>query len=135
MKEAPPTPEGLEVTLVAGAAPAAGQPVTLRLRVKNPTGAPLRFCTYHTLFEGLRNDILDVRRPDGSKLPYRGMMAKRAPPGPKDFLTVPPGGEALSEAVDVSEGYPFSAGAYSVVFTGSDISGLPASAALSLDLQ
>lgn len=125
----------LEVTLTGGDAHLAGKPIKLRMRVKNPTGAPLRFCRYHTLFEGLRNDIFDVKRADGSELEYRGMMAKRAPPGPEDYVTVAPGEEVVSDEVDVSEGYPFTAGTHSIVFPGGGISGLPPSAPLDIDVK
>ncbi len=127
--------DSLEVTLLAvSKAFIAGQPVELRMKVRNPTTKPLRFCTYHTLFEGLRNDVLDVTGPSG-EVEYRGMMAKRAPPGPEDFLSLAPGAEVESRTVDVSEGYAFTAGKFSVVFPGGSISELAASAPLVLQVE
>jgi len=122
--------ETLDVTLLPAASFAAGSPIELRMRVKNSTGKPQKFCTYHTLFEGLRNDIFDVKNADGTKLDYRGMMAKRAPPGDDDFITLAPGEERTSNPVDISEGYAFSSGAFTVMFSGGAISELPASAPL-----
>ena len=127
--------ETLDVTLLPAGSFTAGSPVELRMRVKNSTGKPQKFCTYHTLFEGLRNDLFEVKRVDGSALEYRGMMAKRAPPDADDFITLAPGEARVSDAVDVSEGYAFTPGTFSVVFTGGSISGLPASKPLSLTVK
>ena len=129
------TTESLEVTLLPADALTAGKPIELRMRVKNSTGKPQKFCTYHTLFEGLRNDLFEVKRADGTELDYRGMMAKRAPPDADDFITLASGEERTSDAVDVSEGYAFTAGTFSVVFTGGSISGLPASKAISITVK
>lgn len=128
-------PDALEVTLLPADALTAGQPIALRMQVKNPTPKPQKFCTYHTLFEGLRNDLFEVKRADGSALEYRGMMAKRAPPDADDFITLAPGEARTSDAVDVSEGYAFTPGTFTVVFTGGSISGLPASKPLSLTVK
>ncbi|MCB9670766.1 MAG: hypothetical protein H6734_14895 [Alphaproteobacteria bacterium] len=82
------------------------------------------FCTYHTPFEGIRNDIFVVER-DGRELDYRGMMAKRAPPGPEDFRTVAAGGSVGPVTVDLSRGYALGPGTWSVRYRGTGISGLP----------
>ena len=84
------------------------------------------FCTYHTPFEGIRNDIFEVERGPGT-LDYRGMLAKRAPPGPKDHLTLAPGMSSRRATVDLREGYELVPGAYRVRFAGNAISGLSAS--------
>ncbi|MGV3622933.1 MAG: hypothetical protein ACO1OB_19090 [Archangium sp.] len=139
VKEAPLVPlkinEAIEVTLLPRAEFTAGGPMEFQLRVRNTGTAPQKFCTYHTLFEGLRNDVLDVKSADGRELEYRGMMARRAPPGPEDFVTLEPGDERTSEPVDVSEGYAFTAGKFTVVFPGGGISGLPASAPVSIEVK
>ncbi len=129
------TTDSLEVTLLPADALTAGKPIELRMRVKNSTSTPQKFCSYHTLFEGLRNDLFEVKRADGSELEYRGMMAKRAPPDADDFITLAPGEARTSEAVDVSEGYAFTPGTFSVVFTGGSISGLPASKPITVSVQ
>ncbi len=125
--------DSLEVSLVPSkSAYPLGKGMELRLRVRNPTTKPLRFCTYHTLFEGLRNDIFDVTGPAGD-VKYRGMMAKRAPPTEEDYLSLAPGAQVDSQPVDLGEGYAFDkAGKYTVVFPGGGISGLGASAPLEL---
>ena len=129
------TTDSLEVTILPPDALTVGQPIELRMRVKNATAKPQKFCTYHTLFEGLRNDLFEVKRADGSELEYRGMMAKRAPPDADDFITLAPGEERTSDAVDISEGYAFTPGTFSVVFTGGSISGLPASKPITVSVQ
>lgn len=125
----------LEVTLLPAEGLTAGKPIQFRQRVRNSTGVELKFCRYHTLFEGLRNDVLDVKNGDGIDLDYRGMMAKRAPPGPEDFITVAPGAEVVSEWVDVSEGYAFTAGKFTVVFPGGGISELPSSSSIVVEVK
>lgn len=124
----------LQVTLEPTAGAVAGGPLLVRMRVQNPSTTSARFCTYHTLFEGLRNNILEVTDAAGVAVPYRGVMAKRAPPGRKDFVEIPAGGVLVSEAVDVSEGYALPAGTGTLTFTGSDISGLSASPPVKIDV-
>ncbi len=120
--------ETLDVTLLPADSFTVGKPIEFRMRVKNSTGKPQKFCTYHTLFEGLRNDLFLVKRTDGTVIDYRGMMAKRAPPGDDDFITLAPGEERVSKPVDLGEGYAFDSGAFTVMFPGNGISELPASA-------
>jgi hypothetical protein len=106
----------------------AGEGAEIEMTVSNPTGERRVFCTYHTPFEGIRNDIFEVHRADsGEELEYAGMMAKRAAPGPEDFITLAPNGYE-SAAVDLTDGYDFPvSGDYTVHFPGNMISGLPAS--------
>jgi hypothetical protein len=85
------------------------------------------FCTYHTPFEGIRNDIFIVERDGGAELPYRGKMAKRVPPGPQDHRTLKAGAKAGPVTVDLTEAYGLSSGTYSVRYRGTGIAGLPSS--------
>jgi hypothetical protein len=119
--------EGLVVTLLPG--PSA---TSVIMRVENPTATTKTFCDYHTPFEGLRNHLFEVRGADGVVVDYRGMMAKRAPPGDDDFLDVPAGGSRQSDPVDLREGYALTTGTWTVRFAGNSISGLPASTTLTL---
>lgn len=104
----------------------------LAFTVHNPTDADRTFCTYHTPFEGLRNDILVVRR-SGRRVPYAGIMAKRAPPGPDDFRTLA-AGESASVSFALTDGYALEPGTYNVLFAGNDVSGLPPSSSVILTL-
>ncbi len=115
--------EGLIVELSPPAAFVAGQPMRITLTVRNPTQRTLTFCRYHTPFEGLQNDIFSVSA-SIADVPYQGMMKKRAPPGPEDFIAVPPG-ESRSATVDLAEGYTIPEGGFALSYRGTDISGLP----------
>lgn len=127
--------EALVVTLVPADTLTAKTSVEFRLRVKNPTNEPQEFCRYHTLFEGLRNDVLEVKSASGKVLDYRGMMAKRGPPTAEDMIRLDPGEETMSEAVDVRDGYAFTAGTFTVAFRGGTISGLPSSAPVTVGVK
>jgi peptidyl-Lys metalloendopeptidase len=121
--------DGLVVTLLPGPTP-----TSVILQVTNPTSTTKTFCDYHTPFEGLRNNIFEVRSDGGVSLDYRGMMAKRAPPRDEDFLDVPAGQSRASGPVDLLEGYALTAGTWQVRFSGNSISGLPASTTLPLSV-
>lgn len=104
----------------------------LLFTVLNPTDGPRTFCTYHTPFEGLRNDILVVRSA-GQRVPYAGVLAKRMPPGPDDYRTLGPGEDA-SVSFPLADGYTLEPGSYNVLFAGNEVSGLPASPAVIVSL-
>lgn len=116
--------ETLSVELSAQKTYALGAPVDVVTLVYNPGTAPQTFCTYHTPFEGIRNDIFVVQRGPGT-LDYQGKLAKRAPPGPEDHRTIAPGQSSRRVTVDLREGYELVPGTYRVRFAGSGISGLP----------
>lgn len=115
--------DGLRVELAAKTPFVAGQPMRVEMTVSNPTDRAKTFCRYHTPFEGLHNDIFAVSA-SIADVPYRGMMKKRAPPGPKDYIRLAPG-EARSATVDLAEGYTIPPGGYALSYRGTDISGLP----------
>lgn len=123
------TEPGLAVTLTPGP----GGSTTVVMEVSNPTDAALEFCTYHTAFEGMANDIFVVVREDGSEVPYRGKMKKRAPPSRQDFVKLRPGASKSAE-IDLTLGYDLPTGRYEVHYRGSGISRLPDSPAIALDL-
>lgn len=115
--------EGLVVRVDPPETFASEGPALLTFTVANPTDRARVFCTYHTPFEGIRNDIFVVTAA-GAEVPYRGMMAKRAAPGPEDFLVMPPG-SARQAQVDLREGYALPPGLVTVAYRGTAISGLP----------
>lgn len=97
------------------------------MEVSNPNASAVSFCRYHTAFEGLSNDIFEVRAPDGSEVPYGGPMLKRAPPEPEDWFLVQPGRFHTAE-VDLQDGYALQAGTtYAVRYRSSSVSTLPGS--------
>ena len=60
----------LQVTLLPSTlSVASGAPVPVQMQVYNPTAAPVKFCTYHTLFEGLRNNLFLVEATPASPSP------------------------------------------------------------------
>lgn len=125
---------GLEVALeLVTRAPRVGGEIKLRMTVHNPTQARRSFCTYHTPFEGLLNDIFSVSASKGD-VPYHGPMVKRAPPGPKDYIQLAPG-ESRQATVDLAEGYEIPSGGFAVSYRGSQISGLPFSGPVSLSVK
>lgn len=101
------------------------------MRVTNTSTEPATFCTYHTPFEGIRNDIFIVER-RGRERPYRGKLAKRIPPGPEDHRTLAPGATAGPATVDLTRDWDLSRGRYTVRYRGSGISGLPDSPPIEL---
>lgn len=127
------TSEMLEVRLTTEGPRKAGQSIRIRMIVSNPTGQTHAFCKYHTAFEGLQNDIFSVRT-SGHEVEYRGVMKKRAEPGPEDYVHVAPGA-SVEAVVDLSEGYAFAAGDYEVSYRGTRISGLKSSPTLALTIE
>lgn len=121
----PLMPTSFETTLTV----VEGTQVTLE--VANTSDEKAEFCTYHTPFEGIRNNIFVVER-KGEELPYRGMMAKRAPPTKKDHRKLKPGSSVTSDPVDLAEVYELKKGSYTVRFRGGGVSGLPDSEPIEL---
>lgn len=116
-----PTPgsdegKGLLLSLRPGRTSLA-EAVEVTLVVENPAPEAGRFCDYHTPFEGIRNDIFEVTGPDGKALAYRGMMAKRAPPGPDDYVAIG-AGQRLEATVDLRDAYALTPGLHRVRYAG-----------------
>ncbi len=126
-KKEEPALDGAQALQVSMAA-AGGTSVTIQ--VSNPTGAAIRFCRYHTPFEGVRNDIFRVSQ-GGRELGYQGMMAKRRPPGPADYLLVEPGA-SMEATVDLVPSWSLKKGTWTVQYRGTGISGLQDSSPLEL---
>ncbi len=117
-----------DATLVVALGHSEEVPTAIRMEVSNPGATAVSFCRVHTAFEGISNDIFEIRAPDGSEVPYRGPMLKRAPPGPEDWFVVQPGRFHTAE-VDLLDGYALQAGTtYAVRYRASSVSTLPSSA-------
>ena len=121
--------EGLTTTFETSAPNGA----RFRLIVANPTERPRTFCDYHFPVEGIRNDLFELRDSRGREIPYRGIMAKRIPPGLNNFWTAP-AGERVVMPVDISGAYSLQPGRYEIRFRGNAVSGLPASNTLELTI-
>lgn len=111
----------------------AGAPGGFVFTVTNTSDVEAVFCTYHTPFEGIGNDIFTVTGPEGT-LAYQGIMASRAPPRPTDFRTVA-AGAAVSVAFELGHNYVVGAGPHTLQYKATDISGLPASNILSFTIE
>lgn len=129
------SPETPAATLVVTLEPLGKGSSQVRMTVTNTTSSVQKFCTYHTAFEGIRNDIFIVEDATGVELDYRGKMAKRAPPGPDAFIELQPGAAQTSRVVDLADGYDFARAEYRVRYRGTGISGLDDSAPITLDLR
>jgi hypothetical protein len=121
------------VTLLSIGEPSASRGVEVLVRVTNTSQKSQRFCNYHTPFEGFRNNFISITDAQGNEVPYRGMMAKRAAPTRDDYLTLAPG-KSEEARVDLRDAYALPPGRYTVHFTGGDISGLPDSTPITLDV-
>ena len=111
----------LEAILALPESVAPGEPVTLTFTLVNHANYPLYLLTWYTPLEGIAGEIFQVER-NGQPLPYRGILAMRGDPGPKNYVLLPPGGSARA-AVDLAQAYDFSeAGTYTVTFLSPRIS-------------
>lgn len=133
MKKSTIDADGLVVILQAKGPYVVGQPMLVEMTVRNPTAQTRTFCRYHTPFEGIRNDIFSVSA-SIADVKYAGMMAKRAPPGPADFIRVEPGA-SVSATVDLAEGYEIPEGGFALSYRGTGISGLPSSGPVGISVR
>jgi len=128
-------PRDPNAVLVVALHPSEEEPTGIRLEVSNPGDSPVSFCRYQTPFEGVVDDIFEVRTPDGAELPFRGPILQAATCEPEDWYAVQPGRFHTAE-VDLAEGYPVQAGqVYMVRYRGSTTSTLPPSDWLDLTLE
>jgi hypothetical protein len=117
---------GVETVLTVEPGASASRGVAVRLAVYNHDAESHRFCNYHTPFEGMRNDFLEIVDTSGARQPYRGMMAKRAPPTDEDVVTIHPN-HFRAQVIDLREGYELTPGTYRARFFGASMNGLPSS--------
>ncbi len=102
-----------------------GEAIVLSMVVENISETKDSFCSYHTPFEGIQNNIFSVLR-ENKEIIYQGMVKKRIPPGKNDFIYLSPG-ESSGCKVTL-DGYDIDRkGSYRIQFSGNMISGLPAS--------
>jgi hypothetical protein len=111
------TPSSLTCSLSVAPRFKVGEPVMLRFQLTNPTAQPLYVLDWHTPFEGLLNNFLQVTR-DGVDIPYQGPMLKRGDPTAEDYVSIAAGASADAQ-VEVSLAYDFSQpGHYRIAFRG-----------------
>ncbi len=105
--------------------------IHVTVTVRNDSASPQRFCVYftpfgQTPFEAIKNDLFEIVDAKKFGVEYRGVLARRAPPGPKDYITLA-SHAAKSATIDIKSAYPMSPGAYKIRQRGNDINLLPSS--------
>lgn len=112
-----------------------GDEIQLRFAVNNRSGQSAKFCKWHTPFEGIRNNFLDILL-NGNTLDYQGLMAKRGKPDQDDYVELA-NGKNTSVVFSVNKGYELSkAGKYSIQFKGNEsINQLPDSEVIMVELK
>ncbi len=131
----PKNPSTAGATLVVTLLPSQEVPTGIRMELSNPGTTPVPFCRYQTPFEGVMDDIFEVRLADGTELPFRGPILQYAECESGEWFTVQPGRFHTAE-VDLADGYPMQVGqTYMVRYRGSSVSTLPASDWLDLIVE
>jgi hypothetical protein len=103
----------------------AGNPITLKFTVRNPSSKELKFCKWHTPFEGFIAAFLDITDANGTAAQYKGAMAKRIMPPPEESYIKVPAGDSVSVEIDLLKGYNITTpGKYKVVYQAGGMSGL-----------
>lgn len=102
-----------------------GSPVMVTFTVTNTSAKELKFCKWHTPFEGFKNSIFDIKNSKGEDVRYKGIMAKRIMPPPAEaYITVAPG-KTEKGSIDLLTAYDLTVpGKYTIVYQSSGISGL-----------
>ncbi len=119
-KEAPAvgqkeTPGSLACSLSVAPRFKVGEPVMVRFQLTNSSAQALHVLGWHTPFEGLLNNFLQVTL-DGVDIPYQGPMLKRGDPTAEDYVAIAPGASKDAE-VEASLAYDFSKpGHYRIAF-------------------
>lgn len=102
-----------------------GSPVTVTFTVTNTSSKDLKFCKWHTPFEGFRNSIFEIKDKKGEEVRYKGIMAKRIMPPPAEAYMTVAAGKTVTGSIDLLTAYDLSApGKYTIVYQSSGISGL-----------
>jgi hypothetical protein len=102
-----------------------GNPVMLTFTVRNTSSKELKFCKWHTPFEGFRNSIFTITDSKGEEARYKGIMAKRMMPPPADAYMAVPAGDSVTSTIDLLKAYDVTTpGKYKITYQSSGISGL-----------
>lgn len=95
---------------------AVGEPVTLRVSLRNAGTIPMAVLKWQTPFFGIDGSLFEIRR-EGAAVAYLGRSVKRPPPVPADYLTLVPA-ERIEGAVDLAALYDLTVpGAYTVTYS------------------
>lgn len=111
-----------------------GEEQFISVVVKNRSDSSAQFCTYHTPFEGIENEIFEVTR-GRKKIPYQGILKKRIPPTAEDYISLSPG-KSITTKVSLNQAYNITRkGKYTIRFLGSGISNLNDSNQITFEIR
>ncbi|MDY8136881.1 hypothetical protein [Aquimarina sp. 2201CG5-10] len=110
--------EKFDVTLISkGNIFELNESIVFSFTVKNISDTTVRFCDYHTPFEGIANEIFKVKR-DGKQLDYQGILKKRLPPEDKNYTKLNPG-KSTACTFKINQSYLIDKkGLYTIQFIG-----------------
>ncbi|SFD49077.1 hypothetical protein SAMN05518672_102157 [Chitinophaga sp. CF118] len=124
-KKAPATTGELVTNISVQQPVKVGSPLMLTFTVSNTSGKELKFCKWHTPFEGFKNSYFNIKNSNGEEVRYKGIMAKRIMPPPADAYTTVPAGKSVTVSIDLLKAYDVAAaGKYQITYDGSGMSGL-----------
>jgi hypothetical protein len=102
-----------------------GEPLMLTFTVKNGSSKELKFCKWHTPFEGFKNSYFLIKNSNGEDAQYKGVMAKRIMPPPAESYMAVPAGDSVTVSIDLLQAYVVDkAGKYTIQYEGNLISEL-----------
>lgn len=117
--------EGLTAVMSVPQSVKTGAPVTLKFTVSNNSAKDLKFCKWHTPFEGFLNSYFDIKDGSGTDARYKGVMAKRVMPPPAESYITVKAGKSISAEVDLLKAYDLSTpGTYKIIYQGGSMSGI-----------
>lgn len=120
-----PIVEELVTEISVPATVKAGDSIPLKFTVRNPSSKELKFCKWHTPFEGFMAMFLDIKDAAGTNAQYKGVMAKRIMPPPDEAYIKVPAGDSVSVEINLLKGYQLTApGKYTVIYQAGGMSGL-----------
>jgi hypothetical protein len=118
VKEGSAAQAALQCELTAPASVRAGEPVSVKLRLKNSSSEALYVLGWRSPFEGLFGNDWQITMGGGAEIPYVGPMAKRGDPEADDYVSIAAGQVAEAE-VQVSLAYDMKTpGRYRIAFRG-----------------
>jgi peptidyl-Lys metalloendopeptidase len=82
-------------------------PLELEFTVSNAGAEQAEFLRWGTPFEGVSDDMFDVRDEQNNRLNYLGKIIMRDEPIAEDYVIIPAGG-SLSTTLDLGQSYEFS---------------------------
>ena len=83
--------------------------VVVKVFFDNPTDGKVFVPNAIAVEKDLSNALFDIKELSGEMIPYTGMMAKRSPPGPDDYVAIAPHSKH-ENTIDITNSYGFKDG-------------------------